>query len=231
MNLISPHIILSQVLWLTIFLSFLWSPSSTLLFSIILPIYFSLILSTCPNHCSCFSWIFFNTSLTVTQENFCSTFGISETSRSSSYLLVLIVKNLYFLATSLPGSKNSIYSLAMNPAGTVVVSGSTEKVLRVWDPRSCSKTCKLMGKYSLIQYTYWWYINNPFLAFTQRYLGSHEELCLYINNNLESRSTNYISILFVCLRIFMIVSVTTIWPCQLVTSCTCNYYRILNQHW
>lgn len=33
----------------------------------------------------------------------------------------------------------------MNPAGTVIVSGSTEKVLRVWDPRTCLKLMKLKG--------------------------------------------------------------------------------------
>ncbi|KAI5755314.1 WD repeat-containing protein 48 isoform X3 [Diaphorina citri] len=60
-------------------------------------------------------------------------------------LTALTANNNTVTTTSLPGSKNSIYSLAMNPAGTVVVSGSTEKVLRVWDPRTCSKTCKLMG--------------------------------------------------------------------------------------
>lgn len=33
-----------------------------------------------------------------------------------------------FSASSLNGNKDSIYSLAMNPSGTVVISGSTEKV-------------------------------------------------------------------------------------------------------
>ncbi|XP_052250140.1 WD repeat-containing protein 48-like isoform X2 [Dreissena polymorpha] len=33
----------------------------------------------------------------------------------------------------------------MNPWGTVIVSGSTEKVLRVWDPRTCVKMMKLKG--------------------------------------------------------------------------------------
>ena len=47
--------------------------------------------------------------------------------------------------TNLQGVQDSIYSLAMNPAGTVIVSGSTEKVLRVWDPRSCGKLMKLKG--------------------------------------------------------------------------------------
>ena len=33
----------------------------------------------------------------------------------------------------------------MNQSGTVIVSGSTEKVLRVWDPRTCQKLMKLKG--------------------------------------------------------------------------------------
>ena len=33
----------------------------------------------------------------------------------------------------------------MNSMGTVIVSGSTEKVLRVWDPRTCQKLMKLKG--------------------------------------------------------------------------------------
>lgn len=48
-------------------------------------------------------------------------------------------------ASSVSGNKDSIYSLAMNPSGTVIVSGSTEKVLRVWDPRTCNKLMKLKG--------------------------------------------------------------------------------------
>ncbi|CAB1349755.1 unnamed protein product [Coregonus sp. 'balchen'] len=50
-----------------------------------------------------------------------------------------------FPASSLSGNKDSIYSLAMNQMGTVIVSGSTEKVLRVWDPRTCAKLMKLKG--------------------------------------------------------------------------------------
>jgi WD repeat-containing protein 48 len=49
------------------------------------------------------------------------------------------------IASSLAGNKDSIYSLAMNPSGTIIVSGSTEKVLRIWDPRTCSKLMKLKG--------------------------------------------------------------------------------------
>ena len=33
----------------------------------------------------------------------------------------------------------------MNPSGSVIVSGSTEKVLRVWDARTCQKLLKLKG--------------------------------------------------------------------------------------
>ncbi|KAI4298093.1 hypothetical protein MLD38_040475 [Melastoma candidum] len=43
------------------------------------------------------------------------------------------------------GHKESVYALAMNGSGTVLVSGGTEKVVRVWDPRSGSKTMKLKG--------------------------------------------------------------------------------------
>ncbi|KAL2325440.1 hypothetical protein Fmac_024498 [Flemingia macrophylla] len=43
------------------------------------------------------------------------------------------------------GHKESVYALAMNEGGTLLVSGGTEKVVRVWDPRSGSKTLKLKG--------------------------------------------------------------------------------------
>lgn len=33
----------------------------------------------------------------------------------------------------------------MNPSGSIIVSGSTEKALRVWDPRTCAKLTKLKG--------------------------------------------------------------------------------------
>lgn len=33
----------------------------------------------------------------------------------------------------------------MNPAGSVIVSGSTENTLRLWDPRSCARLMKLRG--------------------------------------------------------------------------------------
>lgn len=65
-----------------------------------------------------------------------------------SYLfstLSLPLSNFSCSASSVSGNKDSIYSLAMNPSGTVIVSGSTEKVLRVWDPRTCNKLMKLKG--------------------------------------------------------------------------------------
>lgn len=43
------------------------------------------------------------------------------------------------------GHKESVYALAMNDTGTLLVSGGTEKVVRVWDPRTGSKTMKLRG--------------------------------------------------------------------------------------
>jgi WD repeat-containing protein 48 len=60
-------------------------------------------------------------------------------------LTALTASNNTVTTSSLTGNKDSIYSLAMNPSGTVIVSGSTEKVLRVWDPRNCQKLMKLKG--------------------------------------------------------------------------------------
>ncbi|TKR57587.1 hypothetical protein L596_030269 [Steinernema carpocapsae] len=60
-------------------------------------------------------------------------------------LTKLTALNNTVTTSSLNGNKDSIYSLAMNATGTLVVSGSTEKVLRVWDPRSCAKIMKLRG--------------------------------------------------------------------------------------
>lgn len=60
-------------------------------------------------------------------------------------LTALTASNNTVTTSSLNGNRDSIYSLAMNPSGTVIVSGSTEKVLRVWDPRTCAKLMKLKG--------------------------------------------------------------------------------------
>ncbi|KAK1276618.1 hypothetical protein QJS04_geneDACA003771 [Acorus gramineus] len=43
------------------------------------------------------------------------------------------------------GHKESVYALAMNESGTLLVSGGTEKVLRVWDARTGAKNMKLRG--------------------------------------------------------------------------------------
>ncbi|KAI7873407.1 WD40-repeat-containing domain protein [Mucor mucedo] len=42
-------------------------------------------------------------------------------------------------------SKCSIYALAVNPSGTLLASGSPEKVVRLWDPRSGKRISKLTG--------------------------------------------------------------------------------------
>lgn len=42
-------------------------------------------------------------------------------------------------------NKYSIYSLAMISQGTLLASGSPENCVRLWDPRTCSKTMKLKG--------------------------------------------------------------------------------------
>lgn len=60
-------------------------------------------------------------------------------------LTALTASNNTVTTSSLTENKDSIYSLAMNPSGTVIVSGSTEKVLRIWDPRTCQKLMKLKG--------------------------------------------------------------------------------------
>ncbi|KAI4302976.1 hypothetical protein MLD38_038661 [Melastoma candidum] len=50
-----------------------------------------------------------------------------------------------YIPVAAKGHKESVYALAMNESGTLLVSGGTEKVVRVWDPRSGSKTMKLKG--------------------------------------------------------------------------------------
>ncbi|KAI9236943.1 MAG: hypothetical protein BYD32DRAFT_462064 [Podila humilis] len=42
-------------------------------------------------------------------------------------------------------SKASVYALACNPAGTVLATGSPEKIIRVWDPRSRQRITKFAG--------------------------------------------------------------------------------------
>ena len=40
---------------------------------------------------------------------------------------------------------SSVYCLATNPSGSVLVSGSPEKIVRIWDPRSNKRVLKLTG--------------------------------------------------------------------------------------
>ena len=42
------------------------------------------------------------------------------------------------------------FHLQFGPSGTVIISGSTERTLRVWDPRSCNKLMKLKGNYQTL---------------------------------------------------------------------------------
>ncbi|XP_050307779.1 WD repeat-containing protein 48 homolog [Anthonomus grandis grandis] len=66
-------------------------------------------------------------------------------------LTALTASNNTVTTSSLIGSKESIYSLAMNPPGSIIVSGSTEKALRLWDPRTCVKQCKLKGHTEIVK--------------------------------------------------------------------------------
>ncbi|XP_028822922.1 WD repeat-containing protein 48a isoform X1 [Denticeps clupeoides] len=75
-------------------------------------------------------------------QNFSKYFHFLISSLKSLPCLLILLNST---ASSLSGNKDSIYSLAMNQMGTVIVSGSTEKVLRVWDPRTCAKLMKLKG--------------------------------------------------------------------------------------
>ncbi|CAK8544727.1 unnamed protein product [Lathyrus sativus] len=50
-----------------------------------------------------------------------------------------------YIPIAAKGHKESVYALAMNEGGSILVSGGTEKVVRVWDTRSGSKILKLKG--------------------------------------------------------------------------------------
>ena len=43
------------------------------------------------------------------------------------------------------GPKASIYAMATDPYGSIVASGSPERVIRMWDPRSGKRVGKLVG--------------------------------------------------------------------------------------
>ncbi|KAJ0654778.1 putative transcription factor WD40-like family [Helianthus annuus] len=50
-----------------------------------------------------------------------------------------------YVPISAKGHKESVYALAMNDSGTLLVSGGTEKAVRVWDSRTGAKIMKLRG--------------------------------------------------------------------------------------
>ncbi|MCD9639338.1 hypothetical protein HAX54_023778 [Datura stramonium] len=64
---------------------------------------------------------------------------------SSSNTISLHTQSEGYIPVSAKGHKESVYALAMNGSGSLLVSGGTEKVVRVWDPRTGSKTMKLKG--------------------------------------------------------------------------------------
>ncbi|KAK6152722.1 hypothetical protein DH2020_012361 [Rehmannia glutinosa] len=64
---------------------------------------------------------------------------------SSSNISVHSTQCQGYVPIAAKGHKESVYALATNDRGTLLVSGGTEKVVRVWDPRSGSKTMKLRG--------------------------------------------------------------------------------------
>ena len=43
------------------------------------------------------------------------------------------------------GSKASVYAIAVDAGGTIIASGTPERVIRTWDPRSGKRTAKLVG--------------------------------------------------------------------------------------
>ncbi|GBC09120.1 hypothetical protein RclHR1_08610007 [Rhizophagus clarus] len=71
---------------------------------------------------------------------------LSSSGSSVSNLLGLSGKDFQPIATIAETSpKSSIYALACNSSGSVLVSGSPEKVIKVWDPKSGKRITKLLG--------------------------------------------------------------------------------------
>ncbi|XAR52510.1 hypothetical protein NMG60_11020632 [Bertholletia excelsa] len=64
---------------------------------------------------------------------------------SSNSISLHTTQSQGYVPIAAKGHKESVYALGMNDSGTLLVSGGTEKVVRVWDPRSGSKTMKLRG--------------------------------------------------------------------------------------
>ncbi|XP_073065247.1 uncharacterized protein [Primulina eburnea] len=64
---------------------------------------------------------------------------------SSNNISVHASQSQGYVPVTAKGHKESVYALATNDRGTLLVSGGTEKVVRVWDSRTGSKTMKLKG--------------------------------------------------------------------------------------
>ncbi|KAL1540909.1 WD repeat-containing protein 48-like isoform X1 [Salvia divinorum] len=64
---------------------------------------------------------------------------------SSNNISLHATQSQGYVPVAAKGHKESVYALATNDRGTLLVSGGTEKVVRVWDPRTGSKTMKLRG--------------------------------------------------------------------------------------
>ncbi|VUZ44342.1 unnamed protein product [Hymenolepis diminuta] len=57
----------------------------------------------------------------------------------------LTPKNNTVTTSSFSDEKDSIYSLAMDPVGSILVAGSPDKLIRMWDPRTCQPIGQLRG--------------------------------------------------------------------------------------
>ncbi|PPS17551.1 hypothetical protein GOBAR_AA03011 [Gossypium barbadense] len=64
---------------------------------------------------------------------------------SSNSIRTHITQGHGYVPIAVKGHKESVYALAMNDSSSLLVSGGTEKVVRVWDPRTGSKNMKLRG--------------------------------------------------------------------------------------
>lgn len=70
----------------------------------------------------------------------------------------------------------------MNPSGTMIVSGSTEKALRFWDPRTCTKLFKLKGKKFLSLFQLLLYKNcNRILEIKMSIVSIYYNICYYFS--------------------------------------------------
>ncbi|KAL4351908.1 hypothetical protein GQ457_06G019930 [Hibiscus cannabinus] len=68
-----------------------------------------------------------------------------QTISSSNSIITHTTQCHGYVPIAAKGHKESVYALAMNDSGSLLVSGGTEKVVRVWDPRTGSKNMKLKG--------------------------------------------------------------------------------------